>query len=327
MTRRRDVAARDDPALRLLAECFAPVCTLVGKTWKLHLEKIIHADPEENLRIISDSVAYLRAEGKRVVYDAEHFFDGYRDDADYALRCLQAALEAGAENVALCDTNGASLQPHVAAATARVVERVRRRAGRHPHPQRRRVRGRELDRRGRGGRDGGAGHHERRRRALREREPGLDPALASDEARLPLRHRRAARDPDRGRALRRRGLQPDAGPQPALCRPQRLRPRRRHACGRRARRRANLRAHRPRGRGQPARAAGLGALRQGNGARARRGRGPRPGREGGHARGRARSRSSSTAATTSRPPTPPSSCFCARRRASTSRCSGSRASA
>ena len=93
MTRRRDLAASDDPALRMLAECFAPVCTLVGKTWKLHLEKVIHTDPEENLRMIADSVAYLRAQGKRVIYDAEHFFDGYREDADYALRCLEAALE------------------------------------------------------------------------------------------------------------------------------------------------------------------------------------------------------------------------------------------
>ncbi len=134
MTRRRNVEPADDPALRLLAQCFAPVCTLVGKTWKLHLEKIIHADPEENLRIISESVAYLRSEGKRVIYDAEHFFDGYREDADYSLRCLQAALEAGAENVALCDTNGASMQSDVAAATARVVSECGgERVGIHTH--------------------------------------------------------------------------------------------------------------------------------------------------------------------------------------------------
>ena len=62
MTRRRDLEAADDPALRILADCFAPVCTLVGKTWKLHLEKVIRADPDENLRLIADSVAYLRAQ-------------------------------------------------------------------------------------------------------------------------------------------------------------------------------------------------------------------------------------------------------------------------
>jgi 2-isopropylmalate synthase len=121
MTRRRDASAEDDAALRLLADCFAPVCTLVGKTWSLHLEKVTQVDPEENLRMIADSVGFLAGEGKRVVYDAEHFFDAFRDDPDYALRCLRAAAEAGAENVTLCDTNGSSLPAEVSAATARVV--------------------------------------------------------------------------------------------------------------------------------------------------------------------------------------------------------------
>jgi 2-isopropylmalate synthase len=121
MTRRKDSAASDDPALRVLADCFAPVCTLVGKTWSLHLEKVTRVDPEENLRMIADSVAFLREEGKRVVYDAEHFFDAYADDSAYALRCLRAAAEAGAENLTLCDTNGATLPGEVAEATAAVV--------------------------------------------------------------------------------------------------------------------------------------------------------------------------------------------------------------
>ena len=121
MTRRRDAAADADPSLRWLAECFAPVCTLVGKTWSLHLEKVTQVEPEENLRMIAESVAFLVGQGKRVVYDAEHFFDAYRDDPDYALRCLRSAAEAGAENVTLCDTNGSSLPSEVAEATARVV--------------------------------------------------------------------------------------------------------------------------------------------------------------------------------------------------------------
>jgi 2-isopropylmalate synthase len=121
MTRRRDAPADADPALRVLADCFAPVCTLVGKTWTLHLEKVVRVDPEENLRMIADSVAFLVAQGKRVVYDAEHFFDGHAADRDYALRCLRAAAEAGAETVALCDTNGGSLPAGVAAATADAV--------------------------------------------------------------------------------------------------------------------------------------------------------------------------------------------------------------
>src|SRR5437588_1028377 len=99
MTRRRDLRASDDPALRVLADCFAPVCTLVGKTWGLHLEKVVKVDREENLRMIAESVAFLCTRGKRVIYDAEHFFDGYADDRAYALQCLRAAAEAGAETV------------------------------------------------------------------------------------------------------------------------------------------------------------------------------------------------------------------------------------
>jgi len=121
MTRRRDSAASDDPALRVLAESFARVCTLVGKTWSLHLEKVTQVDPDENLRMIADSVGFLVEQGKRVIYDAEHFFDAFRDDAEYALRCLRAAAEAGAQNVTLCDTNGSSLPPQIVAGTQRVV--------------------------------------------------------------------------------------------------------------------------------------------------------------------------------------------------------------
>ncbi|HEY5053626.1 MAG TPA: citramalate synthase [Solirubrobacterales bacterium] len=121
MTRRRDLAAEDDPALRTLIDCFAPVVTLVGKTWALHLEKVTKVSREENLAMIADSVAFCRGQGKRVIYDPEHFFDAYRDDAGYALECLRAAVDSGAENVTLCDTNGSSLPDQIAAATAAVV--------------------------------------------------------------------------------------------------------------------------------------------------------------------------------------------------------------
>jgi 2-isopropylmalate synthase len=113
MTRRRDASASDDAGLRVLADCFAPVCTLVGKTWALHLEKVVRVDRQENLRMIADSVGFLVGQGKRVVYDAEHFFDGWRDDRDYALACLRAAADAGAETVVPCDTNGGSLPPTI----------------------------------------------------------------------------------------------------------------------------------------------------------------------------------------------------------------------
>jgi 2-isopropylmalate synthase len=113
MTRRRDTTADADEGLRVLAECFAPVCTLVGKSSTLHVEKVIRASREENLRMIGESVAFLVGEGKRVLLDAEHFFDGFALDAGYALDCLRAAAGAGAERVVLCDTNGGSLPSHV----------------------------------------------------------------------------------------------------------------------------------------------------------------------------------------------------------------------
>jgi 2-isopropylmalate synthase len=135
MTRRRDTAAADDPALATLVASFAPVVTLVGKTWGLHLEKVTKVSREENLAMIADSVGFCCAQGKRVVYDAEHFFDGYRDDPGYALACLEAALAAGAENLSLCDTNGSSLPDQVAAATAVVTAKLGERAeiGIHVH--------------------------------------------------------------------------------------------------------------------------------------------------------------------------------------------------
>ncbi len=122
MTRRRDVAAEADEALAALVGAFTTVVTLVGKTWVLHLDKVTKVSREENLAMIGDSVAFCRAHGKRVIYDAEHFFDGWRDDCGYALECLRAAAEAGAENVTLCDTNGSSLPHQVGEATGAVVE-------------------------------------------------------------------------------------------------------------------------------------------------------------------------------------------------------------
>ncbi|MGI8413573.1 MAG: citramalate synthase [Solirubrobacteraceae bacterium] len=121
MTRRRGLAAEQDPALRVLADCFAPVCTLVGKTWALHLEKVLKVDRDENLRMIAESIAFLVAGGKRVIYDAEHFFDGFLDDPEYALRCLKVAAEAGAETVVCCDTRGGTLPYLITAAMVDVV--------------------------------------------------------------------------------------------------------------------------------------------------------------------------------------------------------------
>jgi 2-isopropylmalate synthase len=124
MTRRRDRAAAEDEALRAVASSFAPVVCLVGKSSVLHVEKVIRVSPEENLAMIADSIGFCREQGKRPVFDAEHFFDGYREDPGYALACVRAAVEGGAENVTLCDTNGSSLPHSVAATTAAVLEAV-----------------------------------------------------------------------------------------------------------------------------------------------------------------------------------------------------------
>ncbi|WP_320673230.1 citramalate synthase [Patulibacter defluvii] len=135
MTRRRDLRADQDPALRILADCFCDVTTIVGKTWSLHLEKVVRVDPAENLRLIADSVAFLVGEGKRVVYDAEHFFDAWRADREYAHRCLRAAVEAGADTITLCDTNGSSLPMQVHEAVRAVVDELgaHARIGIHAH--------------------------------------------------------------------------------------------------------------------------------------------------------------------------------------------------
>jgi 2-isopropylmalate synthase len=121
MTRRRGVKASEDVGLAALVGAFAPMVTLVGKTWGLHLDKVIRVSREENLAMIAESVEFCAGAGKRVVYDAEHFFDGWRDDRDYALECLRAAAGAGAENVTLCDTNGSSLPHEIEEATGDVV--------------------------------------------------------------------------------------------------------------------------------------------------------------------------------------------------------------
>jgi 2-isopropylmalate synthase len=122
MTRRRDLAAEQDEGLRMLADCFAPVCTLVGKASILHVEKVVRTSREENLEMIGDSIAFLASRGKRVLLDAEHFFDGFQLDPGYSLDCLHAAADAGAERLVLCDTNGGSLPPQIRTALAVVRE-------------------------------------------------------------------------------------------------------------------------------------------------------------------------------------------------------------
>ena len=99
----------DDANIKALLDSNTPVCTIFGKTWNLHVKEVLLTTNDDNLRIIEQSVAYLKANGKRVIYDAEHFFDGYKADSSYALETLKAAIRGGAETVVLCDTNGGTL--------------------------------------------------------------------------------------------------------------------------------------------------------------------------------------------------------------------------
>ncbi len=108
-TRRAKVKASEDPQLALLLKAETPVVTIFGKTWLLHVTEILRTTPEENLAMIEDSVRFLVEAGREVIYDAEHFFDGYKDDPEYALKTLAAAARGGASNLTLCDTNGGML--------------------------------------------------------------------------------------------------------------------------------------------------------------------------------------------------------------------------
>ena len=113
MTRRRDLAPDADPALVVLADSSVPAATIVGKTWGLHLDKVVKVGRDENLAMIEDSTRFLVDAGKEVIYDAEHFFDGWRDDPEYAITCLRAAAAGGASWLVLCDTNGSSLPDQI----------------------------------------------------------------------------------------------------------------------------------------------------------------------------------------------------------------------
>ncbi len=120
MTRKKNTRPENDTCLKALIESGAKVITLVGKTWDLHVKEVIGTTLEENLRMIGDSVAYCQAQGGEVHYDAEHFFDGFKHNAEYALQTLRAACAAGARVLILCDTNGGTLPDDVAERVAKV---------------------------------------------------------------------------------------------------------------------------------------------------------------------------------------------------------------
>ncbi len=132
-TRRANSGVEDDHNLQALLTANTPVVTLVGKSSVLHVERILETSREENLRMIEQSVAWMKQNGKEVIYDAEHFFDGYLLDSSYALETLLAAERGGADTLVLCDTNGGSLPQHVAHTLSQIRTELSVQIGIHTH--------------------------------------------------------------------------------------------------------------------------------------------------------------------------------------------------
>ena len=132
-TRRGKTKVDADSQVRLLLDAETPAVTIVGKTWPLQVTEVLGVSLEENLAMIAETVAYLKKHGREVFYDAEHFFDSYRDDPNYSLATLKAAHDAGADLVVLCDTNGGSLPEFVANATREAVAGLGAPVGIHTH--------------------------------------------------------------------------------------------------------------------------------------------------------------------------------------------------
>ena len=123
-TRRANTPVGDDPQVALLLEAETPVVTIFGKSWELHVTEVLRTTVEENRAMIRDTVAHLVKHGREVMYDAEHFFDGYKDSPEHALSTLEAAAESGAACLVLCDTNGGTLPDEIVQICAAVRERL-----------------------------------------------------------------------------------------------------------------------------------------------------------------------------------------------------------
>jgi 2-isopropylmalate synthase len=123
-TRKKGISAGEDPQVRSLLDANTEAVTIFGKSWDLHVTDVLRVGLEENTAMIADTVAFLKAEGRTVIYDAEHFFDGLRANAGYALETIRAALDAGADRVVLCDTNGGSFPGAIAEGVGAALEQV-----------------------------------------------------------------------------------------------------------------------------------------------------------------------------------------------------------
>lgn len=132
-TRKPNSRTEKDQNLIDLLSVNTDYTTIVGKSWKLHVEKVLETTEKENLRMITESIEHLRDKGRKVIYDAEHFFDGYKEDKEYALRTLEKAAESGAKTVVLCDTRGNSLPSEVFEVTRNVKDRIKESIGIHAH--------------------------------------------------------------------------------------------------------------------------------------------------------------------------------------------------
>lgn len=132
-TRRPSVKAEEDPFLNYLVKTESPVATIFGKSWTLHVQKVIQTSLSENLDMISESISFLKKYKEEVIYDAEHFFDGYKEDPEYAIKTLVAAMEGGADCIVLCDTNGGTLPDEFLKIFAEVKEKINIPLGVHFH--------------------------------------------------------------------------------------------------------------------------------------------------------------------------------------------------
>jgi 2-isopropylmalate synthase len=132
-TRRVKTRVQEDPFVHALIETQTPVVTVVGKSWELHVRDVLHATSAENLAMIADTIRFLKEQGREVFFDAEHFFDGYKDSALFAAETLRAAIEAGADAVVLCDTNGGCLPHEIYRITQEVVKTAPLPVGIHVH--------------------------------------------------------------------------------------------------------------------------------------------------------------------------------------------------
>jgi len=132
-TRRKNSSAEQDPNLNRLVESGVSVATIFGKSWDFHVTTAIQTTLEENLNMIYDSVKFLKSKGLEVIYDAEHFFDGYKHNPDYALETIRKAEEAGADWIVLCDTNGGSMPNEVSEIVKRVCSIISKPVGIHAH--------------------------------------------------------------------------------------------------------------------------------------------------------------------------------------------------